>query len=115
MKDFVNMFLLALLVVLMYNNVRIIDDSVKSKLGKLMWMVVIYVVISMYDQLSGLLLALIFVLLLNNQVENFENALSLEEKEEMILPERLSTLNITDLDRNIKIKAEHNKQSCTSE
>ena len=41
MKDFVNMFLLALLVVLMYNNVRIIDDSVKSKLGKLMWMVVI--------------------------------------------------------------------------
>ena len=115
MKDFVNMFLLALLVVLMYNNVRIIDDSVKSKLGKLMWMVVIYVVISMYDQLSGLLLALIFVLLLNNQVENFENALSLEEKEEMILPERLSTLNITDLDRNIKINAEHNKQSCTSE
>ena len=121
-QEFLNVGLLALLVVLMYNKNTFLNNTVSSTIGKMMWVVSIVFVSKYVNKTSGLILAVILMMVLNQTKEYFSNIeQETEEEDGVVLKE--STMNIpattvmntTDLDRTMKKNSELNTISSSSE
>jgi len=121
-QEFLNVGLLALLVVLMYNKNTFLNNTVTSTIGKLIWVVSIVFVSKYVNKTSGLILAVILMMVLNQTKEYFSNIeQETEEEDGVVLKE--STMNIpsttvmntTDLDRTMKKNSELNTISSSSE
>ena len=121
-QEFLNVGLLALLVVLMYNKNTFLNNTVTSTIGKMMWVVSIVFVSKYVNKTSGLILAVILMMVLNQTKEYFSNIeQETEEEDGVVLKE--STMNIpattvmntTDLDRTMKKNSELNTISSSSE
>ena len=121
-QEFLNVGLLALLVVLMYNKNTFLNNTVTSTIGKMMWVVSIVFVSKYVNKTSGLILAVILMLVLNQTKEYFSNIeQETDEEDGVVLKE--STMNIpattvmntTDLDRTMKKNSELNTISSSSE
>lgn len=121
-QEFLNVGLLALLVVLMYNKNTFLNNTVSSTIGKMMWVVSIVFVSKYVNKTSGLILAVILMLVLNQTKEYFSNIeQETDEEDGVVLKE--STMNIpattvmntTDLDRTMKKNSELNTISSSSE
>lgn len=121
-QEFLNVGLLALLVVLMYNKNTFLNNTVSSTIGKMMWVLSIVFVSKYVNKTSGLILAVILMLVLNQTKEYFSNIeQETDEEDGVVLKE--STMNIpattvmntTDLDRTMKKNSELNTISSSSE
>lgn len=121
-QEFLNVGLLALLVVLMYNKNTFLNNTVSSTIGKMMWVVSIVFVSKYVNKTSGLILAVILMMVLNQTKEYFSNIeQETDEEDGVVLKE--STMNIpattvmntTDLDRTMKKNSELNTISSSSE
>lgn len=73
MKNYTNLILLSLLVVLFYKTPDFLVDSVSTSMGKLMWIIVIVISYQMVDPVNAIILAIIMITLLHQStVEGFE-------------------------------------------
>lgn len=119
-QEFLNIGLLALLVVLMYNKNTFLNNTVTSTIGKLMWVVSIIFVSKYVNKTSGLILAVILMMILNQTKEYFSNV-EKEEEDGVVLKESTmdipatTVMNTTDLDRTMKKNSELNTISSSSE
>ena len=83
-QEFLNVGLLALLVVLMYNKNTFLNNTVSSTIGKMMWVVSIVFVSKYVNKTSGLILAVILMMVLNQTKEYF-SILNKKLKKRMVL------------------------------
>ena len=121
-QEFLNVGLLALLVVLMYNKNTFLNNTVSSTIGKMMWVVSIVFVSKYVNKTSGLILAVILMMVLNQTKEYFSNIEQENEEEDGVVLKE-STMNIpattvmntTDSDRTMKKNSELNTISSSSE
>ena len=121
-QEFLNVGLLALLVVLMYNKNTFLNNTVSSTIGKMMWVVSIVFVSKYVNKTSGLILIVILMMVLNQTKEYFSNIeQETEEEDGVVLKEptmnipATTVMNTTDLDRTMKKNSELNTISCSSE
>ena len=73
MKNYIELSLVAILIALLYQPPTAITHFVKSGLGKSALLVLVVVISHLFGMNSGLLAAIIAVVLLNNVNENFDN------------------------------------------
>jgi predicted membrane protein len=74
MKKYANIVLLAILTALFYKTPSFLIESVSSPMGKLAWMVIIFIVYQMLDKVSAVILAIIMITLLHQTVaEGFKD------------------------------------------
>jgi hypothetical protein len=113
MKKYANIVLLSILAALFYNTPAFLIDSVNSSLGKLSWMVIIFVVYQMLDKVSAVILAIIMITLLHQNIEGFE------DKKDDNSSEKLSEMEDEELDEeennNKKSKKTDKKTKKTEE
>ena len=120
--EFLNIGLLALLVVLMYNKNTFLNETVRTTIGKMMWVVSIVFVSKYVNKTSGLILGIILMMVLNQTKEYFSNLeQETEEEDGVVLKESTmdipatTVMNTTDLDRTMKKNSELNTISSSSE
>jgi hypothetical protein len=105
MKKYANIVLLAILAALFYKTPAFLIDSVNGSVGKLSWMVIIFVVYQMLDKVSAVILAIIMITLLHQNIEGFE------DKKEDDSSEKLSEMEEEELDEEIDEEEKHDKKS----
>ena len=96
MKKYANIVLLAILAALFYKTPTFLIDSVNDSLGKLSWMVIIFVVYQMLDKVSAVILAIIMITILHQNIEGFE------DKKDDNNSEKLSEMEDEELDEQEK-------------
>ena len=79
MKNYIELSLVAILIALLYQPPTAITHFVKSGLGKSALLVLVVVISHLFGMNSGLLAAIIAVVLLNNVNENFEGMEGINE------------------------------------
>lgn len=88
MKKYTNIVLLAVLAALFYKTPQFLIESVSEPVGKLAWMVIIFVVYQMLDKVSAVILAIIMITLMHQNItEGFEDS-DMEKSKEDILNEK---------------------------
>ena len=88
MKKYTNIVLLAVLAALFYKTPKFLIESVSEPVGKLAWMVIIFVVYQMLDKVSAVILAIIMITLMHQNItEGFEDS-DMEKSKEDILNEK---------------------------
>ena len=113
MKKYVNLGLLAILALLVNNCPPYLKNMSNNMMFKAAVVLSIYVVCTMYDSLSGILVGLMLIVLLHQSNEGFTELNEDEEVLEEASP--VSVQNLTDNDRKLKEQAELNKVACSSE
>ena len=93
MKQYIDLCLLALLIIFMYDTPNFLNEVVNNTLGKVVCISVIMFLLYQFGNTTGILAALIYILVLHKNQEGFEISISArregmkekddEEEEEM--------------------------------
>jgi len=98
MKKYANIVLLSVLAALFYKTPDFLIDSVSAPMGKLSWMVVIFVVYQMLDKVSAVILAIIMITLLHQTTtEGFEGKKEEDEETDKTQEEELAEMEEKEL------------------
>ena len=108
MKKYTNIVLLAVLAALFYKTPKFLIESVSEPVGKLAWMVIIFVVYQMLDKVSAVILAIIMITLMHQNItEGFEDS-DMEKSKEDILNEK--EMEEKEMEENGKKTKKHSKK-----
>ena len=76
MKQYIDLCLLALLIIFMYDTPNFLDEVVNNTLGKVVCISVIMFLLYQFGNTTGILAALIYILVLHKTQEGFEKSIS---------------------------------------
>tara|TARA_Y100000389_G_scaffold37737_1_gene32045 strand:+ start:2520 stop:2882 length:363 start_codon:yes stop_codon:yes gene_type:complete len=120
MKNMLNIGLLALLLVVTYQQNTFLNNLVDNMVGKSIMLGLLYFVVTKYGQTSGVLTALIFLVLMVQKSEGFgcEGFTDLEEDKKRVVKGNMNHrqhLTITDLENVMRHRSEVNTMNSSAE
>ena len=117
MKNYVNIGLLALLLVVTYQRNTFLNHLVDNMVGKILMVGILYYVTKNMGITSGIILAVIFITLMSQTHEGFDNYTDLEEDKKVIKGNMNDRhhLTITDLEKIMRHRSEVNTMNSSQE
>ena len=118
MKNYVNIGLLALLLVVTYQRNTFLNHLVDNMVGKILMSGIVYYVTQKMGITSGIILTVIFITLMSQSHEGFDNYTDLEEDKKRVLKGNMNDrhhLTITDLEKIMRHRSEVNTLNSSQE
>ena len=118
MKKYVNIGLLALLLVVTYQRNTFLNHLVDNMVGKILMSGILYYVTKNMGITSGIILAVVFITLMAQSHDGFDNFTDLEEDKKKVIKGNINDrhhLTITDLEKVMRHRSEVNTLNSSQE
>ena len=120
-NNYVEMILIATLIVILYKIPSLLANAINNRVGKLLFICLIIFVHKKVNTNSAIILSIIFILIMRHNYDgiepfsNYENTDEKDDDEKEIELDKPRKNNMVDLNRKIKLFSENNTVQSTKE